>query len=269
MILSIIGLVLIGVGIFGFFRRKTLSNHLLSLKLTDSSKIAELQEMQQSITQELGQPGAFCELVKLRGQLRCKNPLMAQLSQRPCVYYKASITEKYETVEWEADSEGKRRKVRRTKTRTINQNESQINFLLEDETGKIKINPNEAKIDAIQVVNRFEPATNQGLSVSWGGVSLNLPTRFDSDYKTLGYQYNEEILPIDIDISIFGELRDQDNELVVKRPGDKKQPFLISHKSQDEVLQDQEKELSNTILWSTLCPILGVILIIIGLVTGV
>ncbi|MCW6037563.1 E3 ubiquitin ligase family protein [Spirulina subsalsa FACHB-351] len=269
MILSIIGLVLIGVGIFGFFRRRTLKNHLLSLKLTASSTIAELQQMQQSITQELGQPGAFCELVKLRGKLHCKNPLTAELSQRSCVYYKSSITEKYETVEWENDSEGKRRKVRRTKTRKVNHNESQISFLLEDETGKIKINPNEAKIDAIQVVNRFEPANSQGLSISWGGVSLNLPTRFDSDYRTLGYQYEEEILPIDIEISVFGELRDQDNELVVKRPADKKQPFLISHKSQDEVVQDQEKELSNTIIWSTVCPILGVILLGIGLITGV
>lgn len=263
--LLILGLILLSIGGFLFYRRSQLQDHILAIKTTDTSTVQELQELQRTIVDELGTPGAFRQQVELKGTIRCNNPLTANLSNKKCVYYQTKITEKYEETEYETDEDGNQERTTTQSTRTINNSTTQINFWLEDKTGRITINPNDAEIDAIKIVDRFEPANPGGISLSLGGMNLDLSGRFDDDYRTIGYNYEEQILPIDSPVYVLGEVSDTDNQLTIKSPSELGQPFIISHQSEEDLVKAKTGSLKNTTIGGAICLLIGGVLFVFSI----
>jgi hypothetical protein len=116
-------------------------------------------------------------------------------------------------------------------------NETSIRFQLVDATGKIQINPTGADIDAPQLLNHYEPY-QRGKKVGYLNVQLNLGG--GGDHRILGYRFQEWVLRVDTPIYILGEVNDQENQLVVEKPQDTDQPYLISHKTETELVQEKQ-----------------------------
>lgn len=265
--LLIIGLILLGVGGLLFYQRSKLQDNILTIKTVETSTVQELQELQRSIANELGSPGAFRQRVELKGIIRCSHPLNASLSKQNCVYYQTTITEKYRETQAQTDADGNRNRNTKQGSRTINDSTTQINFWLEDATGRITVNPNDAEIDAIKVVDRFEPASSGGISLSLGGVSLDLRGHFGDDYQTIGYNYEEKVLPIDTPVYILGEVSDVDSQLTVKAPTESGQPFIISCQTEEDLIKVKEDNLQNMTIGGSICVVIGGVLLVLSLLS--
>lgn len=256
-----------------FFERRSILKEILAIKSTATSTVAQLKELSHRIGNERGSAGAFQEQVEVKGFIRSNNPMTAQLSERPCVYSKMRVVEKYEETYYEEDEDGNRESKTRRDSTTLADNNIQISFQLEEKTGIIQIDPNGAKIEAIEVVDGYELPRdqNQGtVSLSFGGFSLTLPSRgFNNNKRILGYQYNEWILPIDTQIYVLGEVTDSDGTLKIQQPANPEHPFLISHKSEEQLLRFKERKAHNKNIASIVCFVLGIICIVGGAIAGV
>jgi hypothetical protein len=119
------------------------------------------------------------ELVEVKGTLRCDSPLQSQMAGRNCAYYRARVLEVYR--EHSDHGHGPRRR-----ERTVSDNEQSVEFYVEDATGRVRVRPEGAEVDAEKVVDRFEEAGAGFFS------------------SKLGNRYVEEILAVDAPIYVLG-----------------------------------------------------------------
>ena len=106
-------------------------------------------------------PGSVAEV---KGTLRVRAPLDRRILQQPAAYYKSEI-EREETY-YERDSQG--REERRPGPPRCTSNMQFGQCLVEDQTGRVGIDFDGAKVEAIQVVNEPTAAPSAGSAV--GGV---------------------------------------------------------------------------------------------------
>ncbi|MBF2057274.1 MAG: hypothetical protein IGQ45_08625 [Cyanobacterium sp. T60_A2020_053] len=91
----LLGIILIIVGIILFFIRQNQSNELLSLQSARKTNVAELTNIANSISQEIG-VGDWRDYVKIWGKITVNKPILSELKQEPCVYYEMKIEREYE-----------------------------------------------------------------------------------------------------------------------------------------------------------------------------
>ncbi|MGF1488138.1 MAG: GIDE domain-containing protein, partial [Prochloraceae cyanobacterium] len=216
----VLGLILLLVAAYFVQERRNTLSQLRPIEIIKTSTVAGLQDVSQAIENELGATGFFKEQVGVKGVIHSNNPIAAQLSERPCVYVRTQIVEKYEESYY---NDGKR--LIRQGSTTLANNTLKTNFELEDDTGRIQVNQDGAEIEAIEVVNRYEQ--NQDLQ------------GFENK-RILGYQYNEWILPLDTKVYVVGEVSNSESELVIQNPSDSENDFLITHKSQEQLVQEKQ-----------------------------
>ncbi|MDJ0590317.1 MAG: GIDE domain-containing protein [Pleurocapsa sp. MO_226.B13] len=243
------GLATIAIAVTFLIKYYFVKLEIRAIKATETSKIGDLKSLRDEIVNELGQTGIWREQVEVKGYVSCDNHLFAQLSQRPCVYCHTVIVEEYEQTEQVTDDEGNVSTSTNSGSKTIADNKIKTNFFLEDETGKIAIDPTRAEIDGLTVVNDFEPNRN----------------KMYGDYRVLGYQKTEKIIALQSYVYILGEINDADDRLKICASPDKHKPFIISYKSEVELLQSKQSILKQKLSWGIGLLILGLMMIIVSL----
>ncbi|MEO1671042.1 MAG: E3 ubiquitin ligase family protein [Cyanobacteria bacterium J06631_2] len=231
--LLIVGLILWAVAIFLLFKHHALKSDVRAILATETSDIADLRAMQSSIAQEMGRSGTWREQAEIKGIVTCSRPLTAELSEIPCVYCHTLIEEEYERTEYDTDSDGDTHVHENRGTKTISKNQNQVNFYLEDETDKIFVNLRGAEIDALTVVNEFESCYDE----------------IHHDYRILGYHHTEKIIELDSEVYIIGEVKDTDGRLQIGASGDRHKPFIISYKSEEELLHSKKAQGQQKLFW--------------------
>lgn len=197
MVRIIFGLVLIGISAGLIYWRRKSQDKLLEIKATPTSTAKDLHELCQSVKDGMGNSGGFKQLAEVKGVVKCDNPIFGELSKRPCVYYEMKIYE-----EREGDH-------------NILQADCQSTpFEVEDATGRIRVNPNGARIDPILVVNKFKRKS-----------------------ASKGTYYIEQIIPVDRSVYVIGEATDSSGELMIQEPSEKGQPFVITLESEEELVR--------------------------------
>ncbi|HEQ71669.1 MAG TPA: E3 ubiquitin ligase, partial [Spirochaetia bacterium] len=103
-----------------------------------------------------------------------------------------------------------------------------------------------------------------GLSFALSGLTMGAGTR------TLGYRYEEEAIPVGKNLYVLGEAVDAGGELAIQKPADKKAKFIISVKSEEELVRKAQS--SMTALWviGAICGAAGVtvtVLSLLGMIT--
>jgi len=174
--------------------------------------------------------------VSVQGTLRVRSPLIAEFSQKPCAYFIAEIER--EEVYYERDSQG--REQRRTRSTTVYTNMKYGQCLIEDESGKVGIDFDGAKVEAIQTVHQPNAAPPGGAA---GGVVGGIL----SALSNATYTRKEHVLPADIPVFVLGEVREGG---LIGKPaqGSSNKLFVISHKSEEQ----RVKDLGRTAWWLAL-----------------
>lgn len=233
------------------------------MKFVKTSTAKEIIEMQASISNEIG-AGGFQQQVELKGMIHCDAPLTAELSGQQCVYYNMNVEERYEESYTETDSQGRTQQRTRTGNASVSGNTQTTRFFVEDETGKILVSPSDAQIDAVQVVDRYEPYQMGRTSVQFGSFTFTLPAMQTGARKILGYHYRESILPLGKNVYVLGEVRDSEGQPIIQKPQEKGKPFIISVKSEEELTRGKEQSITFMLYGAIAAFIIGAALVIAG-----
>ncbi len=262
----IIGIILVAVGVLLAVFRNKQKDRLLDIKFVKTSTAAELTELQQAVAVEIG-AGGFRRQAEVKGVCRTEMPLKAELSGQECVYYSMSVAERYEETVTERDAQG--RSVTRTQTgsATVASNTRSAPFLLEDDTGRIAVDPSGAKIDGIPAVNRYEPYSPGMTALKHGSFSLSLQLPGFGGRRVLGYQYNESIIPTGAKLFVIGEASDAGGSLSIRKPEEKNKPFIVTVKSEEDLIRGKESGVKALFYGAIACFVIGAALIIAGVLT--
>lgn len=184
-------------------------------------------------------------------------PMVGPASQRPCVWYRLTISERVRTTD--RDSEGNTRT--RTEERVVSQEASPDAFALADATGRVLVEPGGAKVDQpLESFNRLEaPGGGGSTQISLGGLSINIGNRDG----LVGIRRKEEILPAGDELYVLGGAFAREGEGLVSRPDTGH--FIISTRSSDELSQSARTQARWLSGGAALLALAGVVLVIIGI----
>lgn len=249
----IIGIILIGIGVFLFFNRKKNLNKALDIKYYQNTTIASLKDIYEGIKEQLG-IGSYNEIVEMSGVAITDNPLEAEHSQKPVVYCSAQVVREYEVQVERRDSNGNTSWSTERRSETVSNNTSYVPFYLKDSTGEILVDMEGAEAIAQQTFDRFEQNAPAGYS-------------FSSDSNTIGYRYKEKSIPLNAKLYVLGEASDRKNgEIAIVKPTDPKKQFIVSTKSEEELLKGIESNAQWSFYGSIALAAAGGISMILGIV---
>ncbi len=251
--MKIFAFIFLVAGVILFFIKRKQSQLVLNLRTAHSSSIKELEHTAQAIATQIGS-GNWRDYVKIWGKISAPQPLYSDLKKEPCVYYTMSVKREYEETIREKNQEGNwvERTVR--KSETVASNQRSILFILEDKTGKIEVDPDNAQIDTIKIVDEFRPGEAVGNMVSYGNFSQVLNNSIKtSQTHTLGYHYRESILPVGRDVLVLGTVNDETGSLKISKPISNEQKFLISLKTSTVLIEETNQNEKNITRWMIGC----------------
>jgi len=226
----IVGIILIGLSVILFFVRRRSLNKIMNIRYHQTSKVIEVLDEHKMIKENLGE-GNFNKIVELSGVATSDNPLEAEHSGNPVLYYRTTVSREFEVRVQKKDNNDNYYWDTERRTDVISSNERYVPFHLDDNSGaKIKVDMEGAEKIAQKSFDRFEHEAPRGFSVSFG-----------SDSKTLGYRYEEFSIPNKFTLYVLGEASDRrGNELMVIKPNKEGENFIVSTKSEDELIKSEE-----------------------------
>lgn len=209
----------VAVGVVFYFRQKTLGKTDLMRK-TETSHAADASG---------ASPGT---LVEVKGALRCESPLTSEMSGQTCAYYLSRVIREFRETYRDSDGDTKTR----SRSEVVASNERFAPFAVEDDSGVIGVRGEDAEVDALEVVNRFEKDTGDSGTITLGGLTVNL----GGGERTIGYRYVENVLPVDAPVYVLGSIQ-QDGEIgAPASDGDER--FLISYRSEEQLEKKYKKD---------------------------
>jgi hypothetical protein len=222
-----------GVGLLWW--RSRVSRELGLMAATETAKARDIAGMA---------PG---RVVVLKGTLSTEAPLKGEFSGSDCVYYRALVEREVERVE--RDSDGTSRTERSFET--VSSTDQHAPCRLADASGAVAIDFTGAKVEAIQSHQHYEA----GGALALVGAVLNVSG------NVLGHRYTEWIIPPAIPVYVLGTVLAGGT---VGASPTRANPFIISHKSEEERL----RSLGSTRLWvligAVVCFVVAVGLLIVA-----
>lgn len=263
MVFYILGGVLAAVAVGLFLGSGSQRRRMYAMQATDTSTAADLAGLAESVAKEIG-AGSFNQVTEVKGAVECDAPLTGELSGRPCVYYAMAIRREWEETVSKTDSQGRRTQETRTGSDTVASNTRSTRFRVKDATGSIDVDPAGAKIDGEKAVSQFRPGEPVGGTLEFGGVRISLPGFGGGGRRTVGYRYEETILPLGAQVYVLGEAVDAGGTLTVRKPAKKDARFLISVRSEEELVRNAGAAARGLSIAAAACAAAGVALAVLA-----
>jgi hypothetical protein len=261
----VIGIILFIVGGFLVYMYFNQKKRMEAIAGVETSTTAALQEICSGVASEIGK-GSFEQVAEVKGVIECDNPIESEIDKQPCVYYNMSVTRRWEEEYYEKNQEtGQNERKIRKGSDIVSSNIRSVPFKVRDDTGTILVNPNDAKIEGEQIVDRFEPQNSiSGGTVSIGKFSFSLGglSTLGGGRRTLGYHFSETILPLNRNAYVLGAASDSSGQLMIQKPREKGQ-YLISLKSEEELLKSSKSGMLYSLIGAIACFVVGLIFVII------
>lgn len=181
--------------------------------------------------------------IEISGTIEAENPIKTPFSQKPCVYYEYELERQTESEENPGQYIWRR----------MTQDSSSTPFWIKDETGRVMVYPEGAKVEAPDVDERLIHEESDYPIIQ---DFLNLIRGFPARVK-------EKALLLNTPVYILGEAMQSEKEMVVQKG---KSLFLISYKSEEQVEKELEKSITILATLGILGLIIGLILVIVDLI---
>jgi hypothetical protein len=255
---------LIGMGTFLLSRYERAKYE--SIVLAHPAQAGQLQEMGAEIATAVGS-GNWRDYVKVSGMVQCAEPLRSDFSQSACVYFSAVITREYEEEIITTDKDGHQVRNNQRRSETISSNNRSIPFQIQDSTGVITVNPHGASVESIQTINEFRPNQPRDGILRFENFALTLGDRqFSPTTTTLGYRYQELIVPVEHHVFVLAAVSDASGEPILLKPSNSRYKFLISTKPETEVSENARQSANVTWYGSLFFGGVGLVLVIMGII---
>lgn len=265
MVLIIGGVLGLGLSLGFFYGFKRTADKVHTIKATKTATTQELADLTAAVAKDLG-PGSFRQEAELKGTITCPNPLRAELSNQPCVWYSYTVSREYEETILASDSEGRQVQQIRRGSEVVASNTRSCLFELQDSTGKIWVDPEGAEIQSLKSHSSFQPGDlSSGMRI--GNFILNAALGLSAGGRqTLGFRSEEHILPVDKAAFVLGEASDGDGQLKIRKPEKKGALFLISTKSEEEIVKGAMGAETGFLIGSIILGIGGLTALIFGII---
>lgn len=268
--LIIIGVVLVGVGVYlTVFQRAKSANVALEIQAQPTKTFEEVKEALEAM-QEYN-PN-YRELVEVKGFASTNETVRTPYTNRQVAFYTAETVQVSETTEEYRDSQGDR-KIRTTKHEDrMSSEESSAELLLKDNAGNeivIETNGIANKLDLIKTHDHLETANPYGTNYKndpFRRYSVYNVPRYGTGHRIIGYKQVEKTLPLGGALYVMGEAYMLANRIWIGPPKDKKQPFIVTTKSEEQMLKDTQSSQTTSTVGGIICAVLGLALFIIGIV---
>jgi len=259
-------LMLVGGGLF--YASLKARNKLDAMAGVDTSTIAGLQQLHGAVAKEIGR-GSFEQVAEIKGMTGCDQPLESEIAKTPCVYYAMRVIREWEETysEYNAQTQRHERKTRGGSD-IMAQNTRMVPFWVRDPTGEMGVHPAGAEIEGEQVIDRFQPEGPEarGGAVTLGGFSFQITmSPMSGDRRTLGYRFQESILPVERNVYVLGVASDASGELSLQRPREQGQRFIISVRSEEELAASSRSRMRWLQLGAVVCVLFGLALLLASL----
>ncbi|WP_008312042.1 E3 ubiquitin ligase family protein [Leptolyngbya sp. PCC 6406] len=239
---GIIGLILLIGGIALFFVQRHQKQKAFSLKIARKVTAAELNDTASGVAAEIG-GGSWRDYVKVWGKIQVDEPLISEHTRQKCVYYCSKVLREYEDTTTERNSEGRLETKTQRKTETISSNKQSIPFTLVDDSGTVEVNPESADIETVEVMNEFRRETK-------------------GRRNTLGYRYQESLLPLNRNILVLGAASDLTGRVVISKPTKADTKYVISLKDEETLSAAVERNAKISFFSMVACGIVGILLVL-------
>jgi hypothetical protein len=176
--------------------------------------------------------GVFIGLVELKGRAESGRPLASYLAGRACVHYAWTVEEHWSrtVVETVRDHDGKTSTRTRTESgwSTVANGGETIPFYVADETGAVRVDPDGARIEAVEV---FSDHARRGDPLYYAkGPSTSVAN------STHERRFREEAIPLGAALYVVGQAREREDVVAPEIAAASDAPlFLISMRSEAEV----------------------------------
>ena len=236
----ITGVVLAVIGIILWIVKGKKAGKSNQLALFETSKVAEVIENYDSINASMG-AGSFSHNVEIKGKAHSDTPLTGEFSNEPMVYFKSTLTHEYEKLQIKETSEGKKEERWVKHADVVADNERYADgFGVKDDSGFVAVNGRKSKFYIEKTHSSFEKGeateSSKGISLRIKGMTVNLGGAKPNAPRTIGYRYLESGIRQNANLLVIGEANDRDGSLIISQPSDKKELFIVSTRSKDEIL---------------------------------
>jgi hypothetical protein len=231
------GIVAAVLAFISFFVMKMVKKSLFTVLSSPKRSCGELQEVSRQVAEEIG-AGMFSERCKVRGKIAAESPLIAEISGNPCVYYESKVYRKYEEVEVHTDADGSRKQTRETEEELLSSNKNHIPFKINDGTGEITVGLDGAEIGKTEkALDQFIPGEPESQTLSFGRFKFRLEDVNTGLSRTLGYRYEEDIIPLGAELMVVGEASDASGTLRMQEPEDHEYTYLATLETEQEYVK--------------------------------
>jgi len=277
-----VGLVLLAVAGLLVFLAKRSDNKVHYVKATDTSKIGSLVKLVGEVAADMpdGVATGYKDYVEIKGRIVCDEPIQGEISEQYGAIVETEVVRMSERREEIRDAQGNIRTEWKKHEETVSSNRREAPFSVDDGTGRLRIKPAGSRgVELVKVVERFQPANAMEGGSGFGGqVSLSMGRfqmslgsgRWDpSSSRTLGYRFVERVLPIDKPVYAIGELAATEDEGLLLRPPtdeDKKKPFMLSPRTEEEIIRASEKGARIMRIIAVILGIGGIALVVFGVI---
>ncbi len=241
---------------------------LYQLQSTETSSAADLEAVRAQVERDVG-PGSFVQRAEVKGQAECEEPLRAEFTGTPCAAYSVRLEREYEETQWETDSEGHRTQKTVRSSETLSSQERRSPFWLKDATGRVRILPEGAELEMEKTLSRFE-STLPGEQFKMGSFVFDLArAALGAGRRTLGYKYEESILPLGKPLYVLGEAAEQDGKVVIRRSTTKGERYIISVKSEEELTAKLSKGAKGLTIAAAVTFVIAIGFLLAGILTAI
>jgi hypothetical protein len=224
--------------------------------------VAELDKLAKPADVE---PSEWRYYVKVRGMIRCQQPLRCELKEQNCVYYTTIVRREYEeSIATTANNGEKSEKLKR-QSEIVATRAQATPFSLQDDTGEIAVDPEGADIDSIQILDEFRPEQVGGGVLSFGQFRLTLP-EIPANQHTIGYRYTEYILPMYRQVLVVGEACQTENGWQLQKPTEADQQYWITLKTESELTGFAGQNAKIVFYTAIACAVAGIVSIVLALI---
>ena len=262
--LAVVGLALLLASVVLYLVSQ--SNKLLarSAIVSHVSSIGEVITLHEKVATQIGSD-LFAQPVGIQGVLECDDPLVSSLGSTPCAAFRYRVTRRWEEEYVERDDAGKLCRRIRTGSDLVAGNERRVPFWVRDASGRLLVDPNGARLELEKIIDRFDPGESGDL-VRLGSFQLDLTGfRARPQRLTLGYHFQEEVLPLDRQVYVLGLAVDHAGSLRIVGSPEEKAPFLVSLKTHDQLVASAKQTMTRALYGAYICAPLGLVLVLIGL----
>ncbi len=175
--------------------------------------------------------GVFIGLVELKGTVESNNPLVSFIAETPCVWFSYKVEEHWRRVETTTVIENGKPRTRTTvKTgwATVESGGHQQVFFLRDDSGAIKVYPNGADVEALEVASFTCTPAHEAYYGKGPEESIA--------NSTFERRFTEKAIPLGTVVYVVGPSRECKNEVAAEiAANDDGDEYIISTRNEESI----------------------------------